>query len=628
MRILLTLATVLLPGVLFSAERPNILWLSCEDIGPHLGCYGDNSARTPDIDRFAEQSVRFDNATVVAPVCAPCRSSIITGMYPTSIGTNHMRCRATLPEFVRPFSIDLRQSGYYCTNNSKKDYQFVEPSATWDESSGKAHWRHRTHSDQPFFAVFNYTGTHESQIFNEAQHRATTAGIEPCDRNAVAHSLPPYYPDTPLTREDWGRYYDNIAALDRWFGRMMSELAEDGLVEDTIVFFWSDHGVGLPRAKRWVYDSGMRVPLLVYVPPKWRERFPMVPGSVDDSLVSLMDLGPTVLKMAGLEIPTHMQGQSFLGTHANSRSFLFAARDRMDDRYDVIRAVRDKRYKYIVNFQAWKPYYQHISYAAQSNTMREISRLSTVGELPPAAAKFTGQSKPFEELYDLSTDPHELNNLMVDPSYQDVAHSMRVAQRNWMRETLDLGLMPESEIDVRGAAMGSRYAILRQPGGAQLLDRLLAAAECVSTGQATPEGLVALLDDPDPAVRWWAVTGMGNLVRLSRENREDRLNEGLEVFEDVLDRLLHDSSGCIRIASARAICLLNKMELGLPVLISALTDDNPWLRLEAALVLDELGDAAEPALGALITMVNNRNSGRGDENYSVRVAEWIVQKFK
>jgi uncharacterized sulfatase len=603
--LLLSLSVAMQPA----GERPNILWLSCEDISPHLGCYGDAHARTPNIDRFAARGVVYSHACVVAPVCAPCRSSIITGMYPTTIGTHLMRCRARLPEFVEPFPTLLRRSGYYCTNNSKTDYQFDPPAETWDASSGRAHWRGRRGPEQPFFAVFNYTGTHESQIFDAAAHRATTAGFAPCDRDAVASTLPPYYPDAPTTREDWGRYYDNIAALDRWFGRMLEQLEEDGLAEDTIVFFWSDHGAGLPRAKRWLYDSGMRVPLIVYVPEKWRGRAGVAEGGVDDRLVCLMDLGPTVLNLAGVAVPEHMQGRAFLGPNAPPpRTLLFAARDRMDERYDVIRAVRDRRYKYIVNFQSWKPYYQHVSYGEQCGVMKEIRRMAAEGILPAAAATFTADSKPFEELYDLQNDPHEIHNLVGEASLREVLRDMRAAQRRWMLETLDLGLIPESEIARREERLGSRYAILRQPDVGDLPERLLAAAESVSAGRAPTAIRIALLKDADPAVRWWGATG-------------------LKQVQGGLDKAIQDESPAVRIAAAAEWRRLEDVDAAMRVLIESLGDASPWVRLEAALALDQLGDAARPAVPALRRVVEGREDPAWGDDYPMRVARHILAKL-
>ncbi|MEM7559773.1 MAG: sulfatase-like hydrolase/transferase, partial [Planctomycetota bacterium] len=246
-----------------AADRPNILWLSCEDISPHLACFGDPHAITPNLDRLAEQGARYTNVFTAAGVCAPCRSTIITGMYQNSIGTHHMRCDAKLPEWLKPFPIYLREAGYYCTNNSKTDYQFKSPSAKtiWDESGSKAHWKKRN-KDQPFFAVFNFTGCHESGIASESKHKSVTKVLKPEQRQDASKltTLPPYYPDSKVTREDWKRNYELITAMDHWGGEHLRALEEAGLADDTIVIFWSDHGVGLPRAKRWLYDSGTRIP--------------------------------------------------------------------------------------------------------------------------------------------------------------------------------------------------------------------------------------------------------------------------------------------------------------------------------------------------------------------------------
>ncbi len=359
------------------ADRPNILWITAEDICPDLGCYGDTGARTPTLDAFARQGVRYANAFSVSGVCAPSRSAIITGMYPTTIGTHHMRSKAVPPPCVRCFPEYLRAAGYYCTNNVKTDYNFDSPLTAWDESSRKAHWRNRP-AGRPFFAVFNITTTHESQIrCTDAEFARHMARGRPEDRHDPAKAvLPPYYPDTPVVRNDWARYYDLITAMDSQVADLLKQLDEEGLADSTIVFFYGDNGRGLPRGKRWVYDSGIHVPLIV--------RFPdgRGAGTVREDLVSFVDFGPTVLSLAGVEVPKHMQGRPFLGEQkAEPRDYVFAARDRMDETYDIIRAVRDKQYKYIRNFKACRPYAQYIDYMEKMPTMQEMRRLNKLGKL-------------------------------------------------------------------------------------------------------------------------------------------------------------------------------------------------------------------------------------------------------
>lgn len=439
------------------APRPNILWISAEDLSPDLGCYGDAYARTPHLDQFAKEGARFTNAFAVTPVCAPSRSSIITGMYPTTIGTHHMRSQAVPPPGVKCFTEFLRAAGYFCTNNAKTDYNFPAPVTAWDENHNKAHWRNRSNKTQPFFAVFNLGVTHESQIrVGEEAYAKNTAALALNERHDPAQAiLPPYYPDTPLVRRDWARYHDNISALDKQVQALLDQLAADGLADNTVVFFWGDHGRGLPRGKRWVYDSGIRVPLLVRWPGK------IAPGSVDDRLVSLFDLGPSVLNVAGVPVPNHLQGQAFLGEKQEKpRPFVFAHRDRMDETYDRIRAVRDKRWKYIKNFEPGKPYAQYIGYGELMPTLQEMRRLhkeeATLwgrGDVPnlltPAQRLFFQPEKPAEELYDTLADPHEIKDLAGDARHKNVLTRMRATLAEWQKNTNDLGATGEADLVAR-----------------------------------------------------------------------------------------------------------------------------------------------------------------------------------
>jgi len=606
---LLAVAAAFFAGTAKAADRPNILWLSCEDISPHLGCYGYPQATTPNLDAFAGEGVLYENAFVPAGVCAPCRSTIITGMYHTTLGTHHMRCSAKLPEHIKPFTTWLRQAGYYCTNNAKTDYQFRAPSGTWDDSSGRAHWKNRPKEDQPFFAVFNYTGCHESGIASTGKYQSVTRGLMKHDRRQVAReSLPPYYPDTPVAREDWGRYYDVITAMDRWFGEHLQQLDEAGLADDTIVIFWSDHGVGLPRAKRWLYDSGMRVPLIVRIPEKFRVRDQGSPGTTTDRLVSLMDLGPTALSLAGIEIPEHMQGEPFLGRDAAPpRDYVFGARDRMDERYDIIRAVRDKRYKYLRNYEPLKTYYQYMNTPEKGALMREIRRVAAEGELPPAAAALMSPTKPVEELYDTTTDPHEIDNLAGKPEYQDVLQRMREAHLDWVTRTGDLGLVPEPEIARRERELGSAYAILNGEAAADLRGRLREAAAVSLEGVESLPKMRAFLEDDDAAVRYWGAVGVGNL--------SPKAAEAAPLMQEALD----DESAVVRVAAARALCRMGKPEKALNVLAEVLDDGQQWERLHAAIVLDEIDEQARPALGAMKRNKAYRNGMVARGKYTVRV---------
>lgn len=427
-------------------RRPNFLWISFEDTNPFYACYGDPVARTPNLDKLATEGCRWTNAFSTAGVCAPARSAIITGMYSISIGTHHMRTThtneyttelptpysAVVPHYVRCFTEYLRAQGYYCTNNVKTDYQFDPPFTAWDELSTEAHWRNRSDPDQPFFAVFNPTRTHESGMWKENTPDITF------DPDSVP--VPPYFPDTPKVREAIARMYTNIEYNDRILGELLRQLEEDGLAENTVVFHWSDHGP-LPRGKRWPYDSGIHIPLIIRWPGHLK------PGSLTDRLVSTIDLGPTVLSIAGIPIPSHIQGKAFLGEQASPpREYIYASRDRHDETYDMVRAVRDKRFKYIRNYRPDLPYLLWIPYRNRHPIVQEMWRLYLEGKLEGPQLLMFRRTRPPEELYDTLNDPYEIHNLADDPIYRPELERLRRALDQWLDEVGDMGRIPESEM--------------------------------------------------------------------------------------------------------------------------------------------------------------------------------------
>jgi uncharacterized sulfatase len=502
-------AVMALPGLSTAAarqekDRPNFLWISTEDTSPDLGCYGDSYAVTPNLDRLVAQGVRYTRVFTHAGVCAPSRSGIITGMYPTTIGTHHMRCQGVPPSEVKCFPEYLRAAGYYCTNNVKTDYQFESPVTAWDECSDKAHWRNRP-SGKPFFAVINFTTTHESQIRDHSAEMMTRLGsLKPGERHDPAKAqLPPYYPDTPRVRQDWAQYYDLVTLMDRQVKEVLDQLEQDGLAENTIVWFWSDHGRGLPRAKRWIYDSGIHVPLIVRIPEKWRKlamlRHPdaIKPGTVCEDLIASIDFAPTMLSLVGIDVPPHMQGKAFLGRHkAKPRDYVYAARDRMDEAYDLIRAVRDKRYKYIRNYMWYLPRAQSISTMEEMPTMQEMRRLFREGKLRGPQMQYFEPVKPVEELYDTEADPHEVHNLAGDPKHKDVLERLRKVHNEWCRQTMDMGLIPEPVLDEMKWPHGkpeetARPVFIKQTGDPQ-------EGGAVTMACPTPGASMAYQIDGDP----------------------------------------------------------------------------------------------------------------------------------
>ncbi|MDF1751670.1 MAG: sulfatase-like hydrolase/transferase [Verrucomicrobiales bacterium] len=602
-----------------SADQPNILWISAEDISPHLGCYGDPHAITPHLDQLASEGTRYTHAFTTAGVCAPCRSTIITGMYQNSIGTHHMRCNSKLPDWLKPFPMYLRDAGYYCTNNSKTDYQFSKPGKQeiWDECNSKAHWKNRK-ENQPFFAVYNFTGCHESGIESKSKYKSVSSVLTPDQRQdpTAFTNLPPYYPDTPVVREDWKRNYENITAMDLWAGNLIKELKAAGEYENTIIIYWSDHGIGLPRAKRWLYDSGTRVPLIVRFPEAYRSNGQGEPGSVSDELINSTDFGPSVLNLAGVEVPDYMHGRAFLGKNLTEpRKYVYGSRDRMDERYDIIRAVRDKKYRYIRNFEPLKPYYQYMNTPEKGATMREIRKAETEGTLTDAQKLFSADRKPVEELYDLEADPHEVHNLANDPAHETKLKELRRELADWQFRIGDIGLLPESEIERREKNSSSTYAILREKGdGAELIGKLVDIATKASQGPAALPDLENALAESDPAIRYWGATGIGNF--------SDDVTDS-ESISPKLHTLLTDRTAAVRIAAGRALCRMGDTEKALPSLAEELSGELQWARLEAAIALDYLGEVAKPALPQLKTALKNQPN-----KYIVRVANKAVNDLE
>ncbi|MGE3804173.1 MAG: sulfatase-like hydrolase/transferase [Gemmataceae bacterium] len=588
-------------------DRPNILWITCEDISTNLGCYGDKYAVTPNLDKLATEGVRYDRAYAPIGVCAPARSTLITGMYPPSIGTQHMRCQGMMPKEAKTYSQLLREAGYYCTNNSKTDYNMGMPKGCWDDSSGKAHWRNRK-AGQPFFAIFNFTTCHESQIrLAEAAYQKRVAEFTDKEKHDPAKApIPPYHPDTPEVRKDWARYADMITYMDKQAGDILAQLDKDGLADNTIVFFYSDHGAGMPRSKRWLYETSTQVPFIVRFPKKYADWAPGKPGSSTERLVNFVDFGPTALSLAGVKIPAIMQGKPFLGKQAaKPREYVYGFRDRMDERYDMLRSVRDKKYRYIRNYMPHLPYFhtQHLNYAYQMPTLRVWETLSKEGKLKGPQAVFMAQTKPPEELYDVEADPFEVNNLVNSKEHQDVLERLRKALTDWQAEIIDLSFLPEGDLRTRFGNTPP-YDAVRQNPASYPYAKISAAADLASRlDPANVEKLTALLKDEDQAVRFWAATGLG------------ALGDQAKAAKPALLAATQDKDGNVRVAAGDALCRLGDYETGVRVLAAAMKDPNEWVRLAAINHLDRLGDKAKGAEDAIRAALKDKNS------YVVRVAE-------
>ncbi|MBI4875959.1 MAG: sulfatase-like hydrolase/transferase [Acidobacteria bacterium] len=580
-------------------SRPNILWITCEDTGQQIGAYGDRYAVTPNLDRLAARGVRYRNAWSNAPVCAPARTTIISGLYPPSTGAEHMRSMTRLPEGMRMYPCYLREAGYYATNNAKEDYNLEHTGQVWDDSSGKAHWRNRK-PGQPFFSIFNLTVTHESQI----PKRPHTLVHDP-----ARVRVPAYHPDTPEVRHDWAQYYDNITTMDGQAGGILRQLEQDGLAENTIVFFYGGHGPGMPRCKRYPYDSGLRVPMIVHLPEKYRHLAApdCRPGGVSERMVGFIDLAPTVLSLAGIRPPEHMQGGAFLGRHiAPERSYNYGFRGRMDERYDMMRSVCDRRYVYIRNYLPHEIYGQHVNTMFQMPTTQVWKKLFDEGKLNAAQRRFW-EPKPPEELYDLDHDRDEVNNLAGSSQHKETLERLRKAQQDLALKIRDVGFLPEGEIHSR--SKGSTPYQVGHDDSRYPLKRIMGMADLT----ATP-ALLKGLSDPDSAVRYWAVMGI-----------QMRGAAAVMANRQALYQALDDSAPYVRIAAAEALGRHGD-ESDVRKALAALVDVAPagkngaYVCLRALNAIDSLGAKARPAAEAIRAIpVGDPTTAKRAQEYPARV---------
>jgi uncharacterized sulfatase len=595
---------------------PNILWITSEDNGPHLGCYGDSYALTPHLDSLAKRSLRYTLASSTAPVCAPARTTIISGIYPPATGAEHMRSMTRLPADIKMYPVYLRELGYYCTNNAKEDYNLEKVGQVWDESGRKAHWKNRPNG-KPFFAIFNHTISHESQIRNK---------INPANRihDPAKVRIPSYHPDTPEVRKDWAQYHDRITMMDKLVGNNLKQLEEAGLADDTIVFYYGDHGSGMPRSKRWPYFSGLNVPLIIHVPEKFKYLAPpeYTTGGSTDRLVGFIDLAPTLLSIAGAKAPSHMQGHAFMGKHtAPAQKFSFGFRGRMDERYDMVRTVFDGRFVYIRNYMPHKPYGQYLDYMFQTPTTRVWHDLYHAGKLNPSQSIFW-QTKAPEELYDLKTDPDETHNLAKSKDHLATIKHLRKAHRNWAKDVRDIGFLPEAEIHSR-AGKGSPYE-MGHDNNRYDFDAVYQAANTASRkGKKTTEKLAELTESSDSAVRYWAA--MGYLIRGKSGVRKGRA---------ALNSALSDESPSVRIIAAEALGRYGNKGEGERAAEVLMQYADPakngisisMLALNALDVISEYTAPHRKALGKL-ARTDPRASSRM-RNYANRLIDRILSKSK
>ncbi|MFD8531107.1 sulfatase-like hydrolase/transferase [Streptosporangium canum] len=561
------------------ADRPNILWFVSEDCAPHGKALGDGLAHTPTIDRLATEGVVYDNAFSTYPVCAPSRFSIISGVHAQSCGpAHHMRSAPPFPPGLTTYPQVLRAAGYHCTNNAKTDYNCdLDPAVVWDESSERAHWS-QAPQGKPFLAVFNCNRTHESALFREDIGPVSPAEVR----------VPAYLPDTDEIRADFARYYTAVEAMDREFAVRLRELEDAGVLDDTVVLYSSDHSGVAPWTKRFCHDQGLRVPLVIWAPPRWQHLLPSAPGTRITAPVTHIDIAPTLIALGGAEVPVSMQGTSLLA--GSMRRYAFGARDRMDERYDMVRTVRGERYRYIRNYAPHRPTGQHLAYAWQAAGYRSWEEAHRAGTLPPVQRRFF-EPKSAEELYDTMADPDHLVNLIDEPAAAERVAAMRIALDEFILRTGDMGFIPDG------------LSVEDYP----LPEVMVLAELAITRSPANRTAFAAALGNTNAVVRYWGAQGM--------------LMLGPEASAADLVPVLDDPCAQVRIATAEALIHVGLAALGVARLVGELAGP-PRVRLQAVNALTYAGAAAAEALPHLEPLTED------DDTYVRSAARYLVWSLR
>lgn len=539
-------------------RRPNLLWIVSEDNSARwLGCYGNPIARTPRLDGLAREGVRFTRCFANAPVCAPARNTLHTGIHASSLGCEHMRSRMPLPPDVRFFTHHLRDAGYFCLNGDKTDYNVERvPPGAWDARDQRLSWR-LAPPGRPFFAFINLYSTHESSLHRDFEPETDPAAVR----------LPPRHPDIPEMRRDYARYNDRIALMDRQVGEILDRLERDGRADNTIVFYFSDNGGIMPGAKRFLNDEGTHVPLIVRAPERWRHLLPAAPGESCDQVVSYVDFAPSVLAAAGLPAPAVMQGHAFLGPdglRGAPQQYAHCFRGRMDEVYDCCRSVHDGRYNYIRNYLPHRPAGRRLDYLWKMPSMRAWEREWQVGRLNDLQSAFF-RPRPAEELYDLDSDPDETVNLAGHPDHAVTLDRLRAENLSHLRAVADLGLIPEAE-RVRRSNGRSPREIIRDG-----LDRdaVTAAAELCGRGDSGRDAMAASLANSEAVIRYWGAVGLAALGGDARIPAAPALAAALD-----------DPSPSVRIAVGEALAVTDE-DRARRILAGLLYHDELFVALEA-----------------------------------------------
>ena len=577
------------------ATKPNIVWIVIEDASPHIGCYGETLIKTPNIDKMAREGIRCQKAFVTSPVCSSSRSAMISGMYQTTLGVHNHRSQTSsgkgggnaayyesykVPESIKLIPELFRDAGYFVTNKSKTDYNFIPTSKLYHGNDWK-----KAPADQPIFAQFQLNGGKNRKAKSHA--------------NSDKVVLPPYYPDDPVLRQDWAKYLDSWVKTDEEVGQILADLDKAGRLDSAVVFLWTDHGVSHLRGKQFLYEEGIRVPMIIRLPNKHQA------GTVRDDLIEHIDVAACSLKLAGIRIPEYIQGRDFLAADYKPRKFVFAARDRCDETVDILRCVRDSRYKYIRNFMSHVSHAQPSQYKDGKKILQVIRGLYKEGKLSEHQSRSFAPRRQPEELYDLQSDPHEMVNLAMDSVHRELLVSMRKVLHQRMIETRDMGLIPEPILEDIGKKAGNKYSAFVRNDHRKQTQVLI---DVITAGEANEsDKLMGFAKSQDPSTRYWAAVWLG-------------INKKAESKSTLLE-LKNDSVATVRVAAARALCEFGDLN-HLNLLVEHIQDANLLVGMFALRAIEELGDVGKKHRDAIYMAQKSKYE------FSRRIAKRLTGKWR
>ena len=502
----------------FSAqEKPNILWITIEDTSPQfIGCYGNKNASTPNIDKLAKEGIRFTNAFSTGTVCSPSRSAIITGIPTYKMGTGNHRSNYTIPKYIKGFPYFLKQEGYYTSNNVKTDYNIANEkdfiNESWDESSNKATWSGRKDKNQPFFSVFNYAASHQSRTMSMpfAWYKKYVWDYLPKEDRIGddAFEMPPFYKDTPEMRKQFARVYNSIKLTDNRIGKLLKKLEDDGLTENTIIFFYADHGEGMPRGKTNGINYGYRVPFVIKFPEKYKHLSPWgKSGSVSSELINFEDLAPTIINLANGKKPDYLKGRTLIGKNRDKeRNYLLLSTDRADNGPDLVRTITDGRFVYSRNFMPFMPQMRYINYleiGEITQQMRSDYKNNKLNTLQKSLFK----PREVEVLYDIENDLWETKNLVNNSKYKAVLSKMRKQLCKELLKVKDIHFAPEYEIaNISKTTTAFDFRLDKKEYPFQKIYK--AALLSGEKGEKIIKKQIKLLKNKNKFIRYWAAVGL------------------------------------------------------------------------------------------------------------------------